>query len=403
MSIKKPNIVWFITDDTGFNMLHYTGGNVLTPNIDRIASDGVTCSEYHTAAPACTPSRFSYLTGQYPSSCSSPDFSKNMLEHEPYKPQFNAHMADDSPSIARVFQRAGYATAFTGKWHASGFARSQFNIDDDPRDPQVKAKLTRDYQGMQQIIRSTGFDTVEAVAWGNTDHRPIESLRYHNIEWSTQAALEFLDQQEGSDAPFFLNFATTTIHGPHHVASIEGDPTVTENGLLDKAPDVQAPRKTIRTRLEAAGIEVDHRSAGALWTDDAFGAVMQKVEEMGLAENTICVFSTDHGIGVDGGKFSCYQGGVHIPHCMMWKGNIAPGSQCAELLQNTDFLPTMADMAGVEIPAEDRIDGRSYWPALRDKSDHSEDLYFEWGITRAVRTKKLKKCKGENSRRLGII
>jgi arylsulfatase A-like enzyme len=153
---------------------------------------------------------------------------------------------------------------------------------------------------------------------------------------------------------------------------------------------VQPSRESVFERLAAAGIEATHRAAGALWTDDAFGTVMKHVEDMGLAENTIFVFSTDHGVGVTSGKFTCYQGGVRIPHAMKWSGHIEPGTTCDALLQNVDFLPTLLEAAGVPVPPSLNLDGQSRWQQFRGAGDDREDLYFEFGNTRAVRTKRWK-------------
>lgn len=394
MAAKRPNIVWFITDDTSDDMLGYAGGKVLTPAIDSIARDGVICTQYHTTSPACCPSRYSYLTGTYPAHCPDPRFQDSFGPDEPYNIGFNVACTPPQPTIAGILRDAGYHTGFVGKWHAGSprhsFNGHQFNPDDDPRDPDVARKLRQDYRAMQKELQSVGFDYADSIAWGNTDNRPLKALQYHNLEWHTSGALEFLSSCEGSDTPFFLNMATTTIHGPHHVESLETDGRATEWGLLEEMPKVQAPRESVFARLKAAGIEATHRAAGALWTDDAFRAVMEKVEAMGLADSTIFIFSTDHGVGVTSGKFTCYQGGVRIPHTLKWQGQIDPGTTCDALLQNADFLPTILDMAGVAMPEGLAVDGVSRWEQLRGAVDHREDMYFEWGHCRAVRTRKWK-------------
>jgi arylsulfatase A-like enzyme len=244
---------------------------------------------------------------------------------------------------------------------------------------------------MQEQVRGVGFDFAEAIAWGNTDNRPLRRLQYHNLEWHTAAALEFLETYARGDRPFFLTMATTTMHGPHHVESLKTNGLQTEVGYLDNAPQVQPARSTIFQRLRDAGLPTDHHTAGALWMDDAFGAVMRRIEYLGLADNTIVIWSTDHGIGTIGGKFTCYQGGVQIPFCMKWPGQIEAGLNCDALIQNVDFLPTVLDMVGVPLPEGLSVDGVSRWPQLAGKEpDAREDLYFEWGYTRAVRTRKWK-------------
>ncbi len=394
MAAKRPNILWFITDDTNVEMLGYAGGQVLTPNIDRIAREGVVFTQFHTTSPACCPSRYSYLSGLYPGHCPDPRFRDAFPPGEPYAVSFNVYAEPGTPTVASLLRDAGYTTGFVGKWHV-GTGRKALNghsykEDDDPEDPKVARKLREDYEAMQREVRGVGFDYAEGITWGNTDNRPLRRLRYHNLEWHTQGALNFLEQRRDSDEPFFLNMATTTIHGPHHIESLETDGRATEWGLLPEMPHVQAPRRTVFERIRADGIELTHRSAGALWTDDAFGAVMKRVEETGLAENTIFIFSTDHGVGVTGGKFTCYQGGVHIPFTMKWAGHIRPGTTCDAMIQNADFIPTLLEMAGVPLPDSLQIDGVSRWRQIQGESDDREDMYFEWGNTRAVRTKRWK-------------
>ncbi len=395
MPSKRPNIVCFITDDTGENMLGYAGGPVLTPNIDRIANGGVVCTQFHTAAPACCPSRFSYLTGRYPGHCRAPRFAEELTGDRPYNLGFNVDVLPGTPTVGSALQQAGYRTGYVGKWH-TGIPRGQLNghryqPDDDPTDPDVARRLREDYQAMQEQVRGTGFDFADGVCWGNTDGRPIRALQYHNLEWFTQAAMDFLDGSEGGDPPFFLYYATTTMHGPHHTRSIETDGRATEWGLLDEMPRVQAPRETIEPRLGEAGLEITHRTTGALWMDDAFGAIMERVERMGEADNTIFLFSTDHGIGTAGSKFTCYQAGVRIPFCMSWQGHISAGSECDALLENVDFLPTLCAAVGADVPSDPPVDGLDRWAQLTGEApDDREDLYFEWGFTRAVRTRRFK-------------
>jgi arylsulfatase A-like enzyme len=391
---RRPNIIWFISDDTSDEMLGYAGGNVLTPHIDSIAFAGVVCTQYHTASPTCCPSRYSYLTGLYPGHCPDPRFADAFEKTGPYNLGFNVYAEPSTPTIASLLQDAGYRTGFVGKWHV-GSPRTSLNgykyaEDDNPSDPTVARKLQQDYAAMQREVQSVGFDYADGIAWGNTDSRPIKALRYHNLEWHTQNALEFLDRYAGSDQPFFLNMATTTIHGPHHIESLETDGRATEWGLLPEMPNVQAPRQSVLDRLDAAGIDRSHRAAGALWMDDAFGAVMQRVQEMGVAENTIFVFSTDHGVDVTAGKFSCYQGGVRIPYTMKWTGRIEPCTRCDALLQNIDFIPTLLEAAGISIPDSLAIDGVSRWTQLTGAEDERENLYFEWGYSRSVRTRRWK-------------
>ncbi len=392
---RAPNIVWFISDDTGLDMLGCFGGKVRTPNIDRIAEKGVKAVRFHTVHPTCTPSRFCYLTGTYGGRCKVESFLKENPTVEPYNLGFNVKVIDESPNIARLFQQNGYTTGHVGKWHV-GRGRGQviqggYNLEDDPADPDVARRLEQDYQAMCDEVSRVGYDYVGGLVWGNTDGRPLAKLRHHNLEWHTAAAMNFLDERK-PDEPFFLTVATTTIHGPHHAESLRADPRACEYGYLEKAPDVQPSRQSVMDRLaEADGVEINHVTTGALWMDDAVGAVVDHVEKMDLAEDTIFIFSTDHGPGTISGKFTIYQGGMRIPFCMRWDGRIPAGSTCDALLCNVDFLPTLAEACGIEIPEDYTLDGISRLAQLTGGApDDREFLYHSWGYCRAVADKKWK-------------
>ncbi|MBI5723739.1 MAG: sulfatase-like hydrolase/transferase [Planctomycetes bacterium] len=390
MKNSGPNIVWFITDDTDFSMLHFTGGNVLTPNMDRVAAEGVVCTRFHAQTPVCTPSRFNYLTGLYAGN--APNIGRQFPEDEPYAITWNTVIEPPTPTFGSVFRAAGYTTGFVGKCHTgpsrTSFNAFRYNENDNPSDQAVREKLRKDYDGMRDYLRSTGFDYAEAVAWGNTDNRPLKALQYHNLEWHVGAALDFIDRNRRR--PFALHLALTTIHGPCHMESIDSDGLACEYGFLDARPDVSAwmpPRSTIYPRLQKAGIARNHRTAGAMWMDDAFGAVMKKLEELGLYDNTIIICSTDHNI-LDG-KATCCQGGVHIPFAMKWAGAIKSGSTCEAFVQNVDLLPTLCGALDVRPPAG--IDGIDRWKQISGAAgEDREDLFFEFGYCRAVRTGKWK-------------
>jgi arylsulfatase A-like enzyme len=391
----RPNIVWFICDDTGFNMLGYTGGPVLTPTIDRIAREGVACSQFHTAAASCTPSRYAYLTGLYPSRCRASRYLALNPPGVPANASVGVQIQPGDITLGSLLQDAGYVTGHVGKWHV-GSPRAAFHgdyhRDDNLDDPDVARKLREDYAAMQAEVRNAGFDYAEALAWGDTDSRPLAALRYHNLEWHTDAALRFLAERNRDTRPFFLSMALTTIHGPHHIESLESDGRQVEWGYLDAMPRVQAPRATVLSRLDAApGVAINHQTVGALWMDDAIAAVMARLDAMGVADNTIVIWSTDHGPGTIDSKMSCYHGGVHIPLCMRWPGRIPAGSTCDALSQNIDFVPTLLAAAGIAPPPGVAFDGIDRWDQLCGAApDRRDDLYFELGRTRAVRTRRWK-------------
>jgi len=400
----RPNVILFVTDDTGHEMLGWSGGgaNVLTPNLDRLAAGGMVFTRHYATSSVCTPSRYSYLSGRLPCRSTHPGFLRKN-EGKPLKIDFSVHFRPGERTAASLFQAAGYRTGMVGKWHAGGAAApitnvkylpdeaSAFREGDDLADAAVAAKLKAEYDIIRQSIRSLGFDYAEGINWGNTDDRKIRAQRVHNLDDQAKAAVDFLDGAARDGQPFFLHLASSTIHGPHHLASIEGEGNlrITQAGLVDGLGGVLPPRASVRARLAAAGLAVNHRTAGALWLDDLVGAVQARLEALGLADNTIFVFSTDH--GPHDGKATCYEGGTHIPACVRWPAGLAAGQATSAFMRNIDWLPTLAGRCGVGIPADYPVDGEDRWSAVTGRADDAlGEVYAEMGYARSLRAGKWK-------------
>jgi len=395
---KRPNIVWIIPDDTNRGMLGYSGGNMLSPNIDSIARNGVVLDQFHCVSPACGPSRYSYLTGHYGGRCPAEQFISEGDSDEPYRLFFNALLDPRKElSLGHVLQRAGYRTGHVGKWHVGASREDQasmprFNPDDDPGDPGVGRKMKQQQEYLCEIVRKAGFDYAHSVIWGNHESLP-KKARNHNIEWITKGGLDFIDQCAGEGSPFFLSMATTTIHGPNHISSLLTDPHLTGGGYSDDHIGSQASRQSIYERISRAeGVPFNSTTAGVLWMDDAMGAILARLRELGIEENTVVIFSGDHGPSL-GGKFTTYQRGTRIPFVAQWPDGIPSGRVVREMTQNIDFLPTLLEIAGANIPDGMVLDGRSLLPLMTGDQEGlpgRDDLYFEFGYTRAVRTERWK-------------
>jgi arylsulfatase A-like enzyme len=372
------------------------GGNTLTPNIDRLAADGMRFEKFYTSTPVCTPSRYNYLTGHYAGKCASEPFRSEFPENAPYNIQWNVHAKDAEECLGGILNRAGYRTGYVGKMHC-GLPPDDLNIrwrqepgdknkplpaDGDPYDPAFNRLLRENQQRMVDEMHRIGFDYAAALNWENVDLNPSPKMRLHNPEWVVKAAHDFLEQQSGAQ-PFFLYVSTTMIHGPDHRESLAGDPRITPGGLLDAPLEgIMPPRHTVEERIRAAGLPYDHNQAGALWLDDAVGSVVDKAKELGLLENTLVIHQTDHNVLAKG---SCCERGVHIPMAVRWDGVVEPSSVCRQMAQNIDFLPTLMELAGIKKTPDRVIDGTSFLPLLKgaDRPVH-EDLYFEYGVQRAV-------------------
>jgi len=383
---RRPNVLFIITDDQHLDTFGFLAGQALTPNIDRLAAEGVYFSRGYVSSSVCTPSRFACLTGAYASRCHSDSFKNSTSPEGQTNVQWNTDLASEPTNLAKVLQQARYATGVVGKWHNGGppgwqKLRDGVTLDSDPAEPKIAKILEGAQDRLHEWVRGLGFDYAASANLGNFGAHPCRALRHHNQEWITKGALDFIEQNK--DRPFYLYLATTLLHGPSPLASLRADPRITHAGLLEKPIEVQPSRQSVLERAKAAG--VPERLAPATWLDDGIGAVLKKLEDLGLAEDTIVFYFNDH--GVEGGKGSCYQGGVRTPTFIRWKGVIEPGTSDA-LVQNIDFAPTILDACGIGPPEQMHLDGVSLMPLLsREKTEVHDSVYFEIGHTRAVSTK----------------
>jgi len=393
---KRPNIVCFIMDDTDFSNISVYGGNIETPNIDRIGLNGMIFTRFYCSASVCTPSRYSYMSGRYAGRCGFDNFIKNNPRNDVYNISWNVVLTEDDPArLGYLLSDAGYNTGYVGKWHAGRPVESLnlpfFDQEEDPMAEDTDKKL-RLHQSLlcEELKYSLGFDYAASIYWNNAEGLPLRRLRYHNIDWITQGALDFLDNADKDDSkPFFLYMATTTYHGPDHLKSFEQDPVFTPGGKCDSLEDYVSIRKNVVDRIRNSGKEVNHRTVGMTWTDESFGAIVKKVEELGEIANTVFIFSVDH--NTENGKGTCYELGVRIPFMISWQGVVEAGSVSNSLAQNIDLLPTLLDIAGIESSDELQLDGKSMFPIFtNEKAEIHDDLYFEFGFSRGVSTGKWK-------------
>lgn len=393
-SDNRPNIILFLTDDNAFTYWGFGGGPDLSPTIDQIASQGIQASEFYCTSAVCTPSRYSLHTGKYAGRCTDTTFLREFPEDVPYNITWNTFMeGNNDMTLGKVLQEAGYKTGFVGKWHL-GFNNDDFNLphDADPFDPEVDKVLKSEQKALQEHIRKTaGFDYVASAIGENNDDGRVDALQFHNLEWLAKGARDFIEMNKTSEKPFFLIINITTHHGPCHMESIDNDVRITHSGVVEGLDKIMPPRSSIYERIMEKGYPVDFKTAGTVWTDDCVSSVLDKLDDSKLTDETAVIFTTDH--NRYDGKATCYQGGVHIPFLMKWPGVIEPGSETNKRMQLSDLLPTLAEIAGASLPQDVDIDGRSrldYFLNPKELKRDTEDLYFEFGYTRAVLSGKWK-------------
>lgn len=385
---KLPNIVFFIADDMYpemFNCYPEGKGKNLTPNIDRLASEGVVMTNQYCVSPVSTASRYNCLTGRYASRATNPKFTDFMSEMDGQPViQWNSYITPEDKTIATYLKEMGYTTGFVGKNHVVDDPNQidqnkKPDLYADPKDPKVKEHLMFAYESLQNSIKKVGFDFADGLYHDNPDWLGIKALASQNMDWVAEAGIRFIDKYK--DQPLFLYFATTLPHMPNDPEhSWKADGRITPIGILDKAPDVLPARETLPKRLAEAGLAGKGKE-NLLWLDDALGALINELEKTGKLDNTLIFFFNDNGQKAKG---TLYQGGIQT-QCIIWRSKgFKTGKTCDVQATNVDFMPTILELAGRK-DTKNICDGVSFASALNgEKASKRESMYFELGYARAV-------------------
>ena len=198
--------------------------------------------------------------------------------------------------------------------------------------------------------------------------------------------MEFIE--ENKDGPFYLHLCSTLLHGPDKSWRKSMDhPLITGEGEVKSLPEVMTPRAELLKTIKEKGFDPDSHVAGEAWIDDSLGAVMRKLKELEIDDNTLLIFAPDHGRDGKASVFS--RGAAQVPMIMRWPTGIPAGQVCEELVQNIDLVPTFFDLGKAEKPESYRIDGRSLTPLFKEgkAKDWRSHLYLEMGAARAAVTK----------------
>jgi arylsulfatase A-like enzyme len=371
---------------------------MLTPHIRSLAEEGAVFERFYMTSAMCTPSRYSLMTGQY--ATRSPAALEHTAENEPVALYLQSTLASGQWIFPKTLHEAGYATGLAGKWHlAEGGEEKGFLVpplrDADPRDPAVAARVREVYgKGVDYIKANYGFDFVGAVYQHNANGLGVPRelvASEHHLEWQTFHAKEFLDAHH--DRPFFLYYAPTLPHGFSGPSEL-GDPMdkpldATVSGFTTAHLGAQPSRQSVRERLAAKNI--DRRNAMATWLDDSVGEVLRKLDEYGLKQNTIVIFTSDQ---QSRGKFSVTEG-CRVPFVVRWPAQIPPGSRVAALMANIDLAPTLLALAGAQPPADAVIDGADmsrFFLDPKTPAPAGRSLLLEIGYMRAVVSDGWKYC-----------
>jgi len=392
--VSRPNIVFILTDDIDKRAFNCYGGHSWMPNIDRLAREGMVFDNFFTTTAICTPSRYGFYTGRYPGRSTSETYLNDCPPGKQGFINFNMALEEDNMNVARVLADNGYVTGQVGKYHVGPILKKKedyekYGLQYVPRDAKPDRASSQAFRHNElwyrEYLKRRGFSWAKHVYWGNLQ-KPFER---HNPEWTVEAALEFIE--ENRNRPFYLHYCTTLCHGGGGSWRKSMDyPQFSGEGLIDTLPQVMTDRKVLLRQIEEKGFDSNGECAGYAWMDDSVGAILKKLDDLGLAENTLVVFASDNGRD---GKSSLYSlNGVCLPCVARWPKGIKAGTRCAELTQNVDLAATYFALAGTKPPREYVLDGRSLTPLFDTGKPKAwrDHLYLEVGCARAVATKEWK-------------
>lgn len=385
----KPNVIIFFTDDQGYQDVGVFGSPLIkTPNLDKMAANGIKFTDFYAASSVCSPSRAALLTGCYPPRVGVPKV---------LWPNLPGGLSNKELTIADMLKNKNYATACIGKWHlgdqpeylptTQGFD-SYYGIPfSNDMSVNPKSKVS------ENILFREGMtiDSLRQVKWRGKRVPLLQQdqvLEYPTDQSTitkryTQKAIEFIKQNK--EKPFFLYLAHTMPHVP-----------------LAASPDFKG--KSARGAYGDAVEEVD-------WS---MGEISKTLDSLGIDDNTLVIFTSDNGpwkladgqggcaVPLRGYKSQTLEGGMRVPMIAQWKGKIKPGSLTDEVASTIDFLPTIAYLTDGQL-SDKPIDGKNIWPLLsgdkKIKSPHYKDgfYYYLESTLEAVRKGdwKLRIAKGE--------
>ncbi|MHC4581929.1 MAG: arylsulfatase [Planctomycetota bacterium] len=369
----KPNIIYILADDLGYGDLGCFGQErIRTPNLDKMAAEGMKLTQHYAGSTVCAPSRCALMTGKHTGHCT-------------VRGNVDVLMKQDEMTVAKALKQAGYSTACIGKWgighppppddpHKNGFDHffgylsmwhahnfyPDFLWKDGNKVPlrNVVQHPEKHYKANQQSLVGLASEKVD-----------------YSHDLFSQAALEFIEEQDG---PFFLFIPYTIPHANNEAGQFgEHGMEVPDYGIYaDKDwPEPEKGKAAMISRL-----------------DSDIGRILTKLRQLGLDDHTLVMFSSDNGPHKEGGvnpdffdsngplkgtKRDLYEGGIRVPTIARWPGKVKADSRCDHISAFWDMLPTFAELAGE--PEPQGIDGISFAPALLGKHQQKHEyLYWEF-------------------------
>ena len=374
---KPPNVVVFLVDDLGYMDVGANNPNCFydTPNVDRLAASGMRFTDGYAANPVCSPTRYSLMTGKYPTRVRATNFFSGKRGGK-FKPApLVGQMAVSEVTLAEVLKQKDYATFFAGKWHLG--PTEEFYPQNQGFDVNMGGyHRGGPYTGKKYFAPFENPELKDESPAG--DHLPARLAR---------ETASFIDKNK--EQPFLAYLSFYSVHTPligrpdliekykAKAAAIEGEEFADEEQIFGKKP--RKVRVLQKHAVYAAMVEA---------MDEAIGVVLDQLDASGLTDNTIVVFTSDNGglstsegsptsnLPLRGGKGWVYEGGIREPWIVRYPGVTKAGSVSEEVICSIDLLPTVAAAAGVKI--DHAIDGMDIAPALKGGSLSRDAMFWHY-------------------------
>jgi len=373
-----PNIVFILTDNQGaWSLGCYGNPDILTPNIDRLASEGIKFTRALSSNPVSSPTRATLLTGLMPSQHGVHCYidNKNMIGPEAIR------MIDEFKSLGEILRDEGYVCGLSGKWHLGDHLNAQ--------------------EGFTFWVTKPGGHTLEFYDQDVIEEGMIHKEPGYTTDFWTRKGIDFIRQN--IDHPFFLFLA---YNGPYALGDLMLNPPRNRHAgyYKDKhfscfPTDKMHPWQNGNKAFHNTQVGMERLAAETSGVDDGVGEVMSELKKLGLDGNTIVIYTADQGyIGGHNGMWGmgdhfrpigAHELMMNIPLIFRYSGSIKAGMTSDKLISNYDFLPTLLNYIGLEekIPQKPDLPGRDFSPLLRgEELDWTNEVFYEMENTRVIRT-----------------
>jgi len=337
LNAGKPNIILILADDLGYETIGANGGtSYRTPQLDKLAATGVRFTHCFVQ-PLCTPTRVQLMTGRY-----------NVRNYINF-----GNMDPNAVTFANLLKQAGYTTCIAGKWQLGQdldlpkkFGFDEYCLWQHTRRPPRYANPGLEINGVQKDF-------------ANGEYGPDLVNDY---------ALDFITRKK--NGPFFLYYSMMLTHAPYQ-------------------PTPDSPDWDPKAQGEQVNTKPEHFADMVAYMDKLVGKLVARLDSLGIRDNTLLLFVGDNGTGrgtrsmmgdrlVIGGKGTTTDAGMHVPLVVSWPGKVTTGNVCSDLVDSTDFLPTILDAAGVVTPSGLRLDGRTLLPQVLGAEGQPRDWIYSW-------------------------